>query len=289
MREHGPQRHGTAPQLAGPPNVEGHPQVTVTSPTVAATAPALTPEVRSVSFRGIRRGIAPVLVSVAIGSTAGTAFTVVAPQAAFADSTYSMEAQFIAKVNAARQANGQAPYSVAGDLTSIARGHSANMARQQSLYHNPSLTTQVQNWQAVGENVGEGPDVNDIATAFMQSPEHRANILDHDFTQIGVGVSVDKNGIVWVTEDFRKPMYASSSSSSSGSSSHQSSSSTSHYTPTVSNAVAPVASVPQPRISPRAMLLQKLHQLKQSGHAPKRTDPVAQSFVYVANLSRLAA
>ena len=24
----------------------------------------------------------------------------------------------------------------------------------------------------------------------MQSPEHRANILDHDFTQIGVGVSV---------------------------------------------------------------------------------------------------
>jgi hypothetical protein len=231
-----------------------------------------------------------VLASIAIGSTAGTALSVVAPQAAFADSTYSMEAQFIAKVNAARQANGQAPYSIAGDLTSIARGHSANMARQQSLYHNPSLTTQVQNWQAVGENVGEGPDVNDIATAFMQSPEHRANILDHDFTQIGVGVSVDKNGIIWVTEDFRKPMYSSSSSSSSSSHTSTShSSSTSGYTPTVSNAVAPVTSAPRPTLSPRAVLLQKLHQLRHSGHAPKRTDPVAQSFVYVANLSRLAA
>ena len=240
--------------------------------------------------RGFRRVLAPVLASVAIGSTAGTALTVLAPQAAFADSTYSMEAQFIAKVNAARQANGQAPYSVAGDLSSIARSHSANMASQQSLYHNPSLTSQVPNWQAVGENVGEGPDVSDIATAFMQSPEHRANILDHDFTQIGVGVSVDKNGIVWVTEDFRQPMSGSSSSSSSSSSSaSHSTSSVSHYTPTVSSAAAPVAAAPQPRLSPRAVLLQKLHQLRHSTHARKHTDPVAQSFVYVANLSRLAA
>ena len=242
----------------------------------------------------IRRALAPLLVTVAVGSTAGTALTIVAPQTAFADSTYSMEAQFIAKVNAARQSNGQAPYSVMSDLTSIARGHSANMASQQSLYHNPSLTTQVPNWQAVGENVGEGPDVADIATAFMQSPEHRANILDHDFTQIGVGVSVDKNGIVWVTEDFRKPMYSSSSSSSSSSapsssSTSQHTSTVSHYTPVVSSAVAPVASAAAPPLSPRAMLLQKLHQLRHSSNTHRRTDPVAQSFVYVANLSRLAA
>jgi len=229
------------------------------------------------------------LASIAIGSTIGTAFTVVAPGTAFADSSYSMEQQFIAKVNAARAANGQAPYAVLSDLTSVARSHSANMASQQSLYHNPSLTTQVPNWQAVGENVGEGPDVSDIATAFMQSPEHRANILDHDFTQIGVGVSVDKNGIVWVTEDFRKPMYSSSSSSSSSSVSHSATPTVSHYTPTVSAAVAPSASVPTPRLSPRAMLKLKLHQLRHSHHATKRTDPVAQSFVYVDNLSRLAS
>jgi len=74
-------------------------------------------------FRGTRRSLAPVLASIAIGSTIGTAFTVVAPGTAFADSTYSMEQQFIAKVNSARAANGQAPYAVLSDLTSIARGH----------------------------------------------------------------------------------------------------------------------------------------------------------------------
>jgi uncharacterized protein YkwD len=134
-----------------------------------------------VSFGLIRRSLAPLLVA----ATAGTAFIVVAPSTAYADSTYSMEAQFIAKVNAARQANGQAPYSIASDLTSVARQQSANMASRTSLYHNPSLTTQVPNWQAVGENVGEGPDVNDIHVAFMNSPEHRANILDPSARFIG--------------------------------------------------------------------------------------------------------
>ena len=174
-------------------------------------------------MRSLRRTVAPLLVSAVVGATGGTALSIAAPTAAFAESTYSMEAEFIAKVNAARAANGQQPYAVASDLTSIARQHSSAMASQQSLYHNPGLTTQVPNWQAVGENVGEGPTVDDIHTAFMNSPEHRDNILDHDFTQIGVGVSVDSNGIVWVTEDFREPMYSSSSSSSSSSGSHTSS------------------------------------------------------------------
>ena len=246
-------------------------------------------------MRSLRRTVAPLLVSAVVGSTAGTALSVAAPTAAFADSTYSMEAQFIAKVNAARQANGQQPYAVAYDLTSIARQHSANMAAQQSLYHNPSLTTQVQNWRAVGENVGEGPTVDDIHTAFMNSPEHRDNILDHDFTQIGVGVSVDKNGIVWVTEDFREPMYTSSSSSTttshSSSASHSSSSasssgSTGSYSAPAVSRYVPAA--PQPQLSPRAILMMRLHELRKRRPISLRTDPVAQSFVYAANLSRLA-
>ena len=237
------------------------------------------------SRRLFRRALAPLLAAV----TAGTAFSVVVPAPAYADSSYSMEAQFIAKLNAARQANGQAPYSVASDLTSVARQQSANMASRQSLYHNPSLTTQVQNWQAVGENVGEGPSVEDIHVAFMNSPEHRANILDHDFTQVGVGVSIDKNGIVWVTEDFREPMSGGSSysapSSSSGGTSHPAS--TSSYTPSTS--AAPVVA-PHPTLSPRAVLLHKLRDLRQhSRHHSTRKDPVAQSFDYVANLTRLAS
>src|SRR3954453_15925494 len=158
------------------------------------------------------RVFARIVVAAALALTGGTAAGLIAPTSAFA-STYDMESQFIAKMNAARQANGLAPYAVSSDLSSIARQHSAQMASRQSLYHNPSLTSQVTNWQAVGENVGEGPTVSDIHTAFMNSPEHRANILDHDFPQVGVGVSVDKNGMVWVTEDFRQPAGGGSVSS----------------------------------------------------------------------------
>jgi len=246
-------------------------------------------------FLGIRRVLAPLVAAVALATTA---LTVAAPTAAYAESTSSMESQFIAKLNAARQANGQSPYAVLYDLTAVARSQSAAMASHQSLYHNPSLTTAVHSWQAVGENVGEGPTVGDIHVAFMNSPEHRANILDHDFTQVGVGVSIDKNGIVWVTEDFREPLSAAApvthtASHSSGTHSapvSTSASTSSSASPTWSSA-APTAhpAQPRPKLSPRAILLQRLRHLRHHHHRiSPHTDPVAQSFDYVANLSRLA-
>jgi hypothetical protein len=218
----------------------------------------------------------------------GTVGAVVAPAAAFADSS-SLEAQFVAGINAQRSAHGLSPYSVAYDLVSVARGHSSAMASGQSLYHNPSLTSQVTGWQAVGENVGEGPSVGDLQVAFMNSPEHRANILDGDFTQGGVGVGVDKGGIIWVTEDFRQPMGASSGATSSAGStqSHSAAVAPSSY----SSPSAPVATAPvKPTLSPRQVLMNRLHDIRRNHRGHARTgDPVAQAFHYVASLSRLTA
>ena len=231
------------------------------------------------------------MLAAAVMCGAGT-LVVAMPTAAFAESTYSMESEFIAKMNGAREANGQAPYAVYSDLTSMARSHSQDMARSHSLYHNPNLTSQMQNWQACGENVGEGPTVDDIHQAFMNSTEHRDNILDHDFTQVGVGVAVDKNGTIWVTEDFREPMHSSSGSGSSHHSSwHQSSSgSTTTYHPSTSvpsSSGAPMTTAaPRSAPSPRVVLLRRLQRLR--SHPGKQpSDPVAQSFDYVATLSRL--
>jgi hypothetical protein len=108
---------------------------------------------------------------------------------------------------------------MAGDLQSIARSWSQHMASghcsgSDSICHNPSLTSQVHNWRVVGENVGVGPGVSDIETAFMNSSPHRANILDSDYTEVGIGTAVGKDGRVYVTQDFRRPMTTSSSSSS---------------------------------------------------------------------------
>ena len=115
------------------------------------------------------------------------------------------EARFLSHLNGARTAAGLRPYIVGSHLVRVARQHSAAMASGQRLYHNPDLTSDIVNWQAVGENVGEGPTEPDVHSAFMHSPEHRANILDRDFTRIGIGVTIDKQGVVWVTEDFRQP------------------------------------------------------------------------------------
>jgi len=258
-----------------------------------------------VSLRAVRRAVSRLLVAGLLSSAALTTAAAMAPSAALADSTATMESQFVSKMNAARQAAGLRPYSVASDLTSIARQHSAQMAQRQSLYHNPNLTTQVQNWQAVGENVGEGPTVSDIHDAFMHSPEHRANILDHDFTQVGVGVSVDGNGIIWVTEDFREPMQSTSSSpkpathhttttttpsstpttrarTTTTQPTHVATASTPHHATTAKpHVVRPTASA-----SPRAQLLARLAAAS-AAPAAAGADPVTNAFDYLSTVTSL--
>lgn len=116
-----------------------------------------------------------------------------------------MEGDFVARINQERAAQGLATLSVAGDLVAVARSHSGRMAGAGELYHNPNLGGDVANWQTVGENVGRGASVGELHGAFMASPSHRDNVLDDDWSQIGVGVAVASDGRVYVTEVFRQP------------------------------------------------------------------------------------
>jgi hypothetical protein len=268
----------------------------VTVSTRRGDRPGSTPEV-AVVLGAPRRALARVLVTALLASVAGTVGAVAAPTAALASSA-SLESQFVAKMNAARQAAGLRPYAVYSDLTSVARSHSQQMASQQRLYHNPNLTSDVQNWQAVGENVGEGPTVSDIHTAFMNSPEHRANILDHDFTQVGVGVSVDKNGIIWVTEDFRQPMHSTSTTTTKTTTTHKATTTSSapvrHATvashPAVAPTQAPAArptSRPAVTVTPPAVLKARLKALRTAAAAAAPADPVTQTFDFLSAVTTL--
>ena len=125
----------------------------------------------------------------------------------------STSGSFVSLVNSARASAGLKGYAVSSQLTSVALGQAERMAAHQRLYHNPSLATQVTDWKYVGENVGYGPDVTTLFNAFMHSAPHRANILDHDFTQVGIG-AVTKNGTIWVSMVFREPLHAPTTSSS---------------------------------------------------------------------------
>lgn len=144
------------------------------------------------------------LAALVLGSLIVGAIAVTSASAA----TDANAASFVSKANAERTSRGLPALRVATDLTAIAKHHSEDMAAKQTLYHNPNLATEVSNWQVVGENVGDGGTVQSIHDAFMNSPEHRANILATDYTEIGIGTVTDANGVIWVTQVFRLPYKA---------------------------------------------------------------------------------
>jgi hypothetical protein len=117
----------------------------------------------------------------------------------------SSETDFVSRTNSARGGNGLPRYPVRGDLTTVARRQAARMAASRQLYHNPNLGSDVAGWQALGENVGRGGSVSSIQSAFMASAAHRDNILSSVFTEFGVGTAMGSDGLIYVSEVFRKP------------------------------------------------------------------------------------
>lgn len=87
-------------------------------------------------------------------------------------------------------------------LSNTARNHSCAMARSESLYHNRSLTRQVRGWRILGENVAVGYDLYAIHRAWMNSPAHRANIMEGRYRALGVGICKSASGALYVTTIF---------------------------------------------------------------------------------------
>ena len=110
-----------------------------------------------------------------------------------------------AMTNADRVAHGLRALSTAEDLQRVAQSKADEMARTKRLAHSTGLGTKVSGWQRLGENVGRGPTLQEIETAFMASPSHRQNILDAGFTQLGVGVAHDGKDYLYVAVIFRQP------------------------------------------------------------------------------------
>lgn len=118
---------------------------------------------------------------------------------------------FVSAINAQRVAHGRPRLAVSSEMTRAAQRWASAMARSNTLAHNPRLASSVSNWRYLGENVGVGPSASSLEAAFYASPHHRANMLDRDFTEIGVAVVV-VNGKMWVAEEYRRPMRGAHSS-----------------------------------------------------------------------------
>lgn len=129
--------------------------------------------------------------------------TAVLPPAASAAT--SSRTQFVSDTNHARFRHDRRLYRERDHLTRVAQRWAQWMADHHTLRHNPYLTSQVGNWEALGENVGRGGGEDGIQRAFMSSTEHRDNILSRQFTQVGIGTARDSEGRLYVDEVFRRP------------------------------------------------------------------------------------
>lgn len=112
-------------------------------------------------------------------------------------------------VNVVRKRAGLPRLSCDERLRVAARNHSRDMAARAFCAHvNPDGVTPAERMSAAGhpspggENVAQGQsNPHAVMTAWMDSPPHRANILNAEFKTLGVGVELGGTGPYW-TQNF---------------------------------------------------------------------------------------
>lgn len=115
----------------------------------------------------------------------------------------TIQQQVVDLTNARRAENGLAPLTVNGTLTAVAQAHAADQASVDRMSHTGTdgsdpATRIIRSGYPVrvwGENVAGGYTSSEAVTAaWMESPSHRAIILDGRFREIGVGLAYAPDG-----------------------------------------------------------------------------------------------
>jgi uncharacterized protein YkwD len=125
-------------------------------------------------------------------------------------------AQVVTLTNAERAKAGCGPLTVNGTLTAVAQAHSADMAAHNYFDHNSQdgrspfdrMTAAGYRYSTAAENIAAGQRTpQDVMTGWMNSPGHRANILNCALKEIGVGYATSSSsqyGVYW-TQNFGTP------------------------------------------------------------------------------------
>jgi hypothetical protein len=118
--------------------------------------------------------------------------------------------QVIALTNVERANAGLAPLVADPSLTTSAQGYSSTLASTGCFDHTCGSVVDFSqrdtvagytDWTNLGENIALGQQTPEqVVAAWMASPGHRANILNPNFTEIGVGLTMGPSGPEWVQE-----------------------------------------------------------------------------------------
>jgi uncharacterized protein YkwD len=122
-----------------------------------------------------------------------------------------LEARMLEMVNGERVAAGLRPLAADPELTQVARQHSADMfARGYFAHRSPEGRDPFERmreanvrFSIAGENLALAPTLHIAHNGLMNSPGHRANILQRDFGRVGIGIMDGGIHGLMVTQDFR--------------------------------------------------------------------------------------
>jgi uncharacterized protein YkwD len=99
-------------------------------------------------------------------------------------------------------------------LAEAARAHSRDMLQQRYFSHfdrqgkSPFVRINATgiHWSALAENIAINRTVREAEDSFMDEPRfqqnHRGNILDPKYTEVGIGIVQAPNGDLYITQDF---------------------------------------------------------------------------------------
>jgi len=122
--------------------------------------------------------------------------------------------EVVDRTNAERTRRGLRPLTVDTRLAAAAQAHSADMVRRAFFAHENPDGRQVWDravaagyaYRKVAENIAAGQrSAEEVVRGWVESPGHRANILDGDLTQIGVGRAEGGSYGVYWTQVFSTP------------------------------------------------------------------------------------
>jgi uncharacterized protein YkwD len=118
------------------------------------------------------------------------------PAAVPAVNLLAIEENVIRYTNEERARYGLAPLEVDRELMDSARRHATWMTVNQTLTHTN---------QPVAENIAMGqPDSQQVVRCWMNSPGHRANILNGGHCRIGVAAFRTLSGTIYWCQQFRR-------------------------------------------------------------------------------------
>jgi uncharacterized protein YkwD len=134
----------------------------------------------------------------------------VAAPARAALNTSELEGDIVYLTNKQRELHDCKAVHVDARLAQAGTAHSAYMARTGTFAHidGPggdfvSRVLAVHYPRPLGENIAFGFRTGvDVVKAWLDSPRHRANLLNCDATAVGVGVVLSAGGTPYITEDF---------------------------------------------------------------------------------------